>query len=491
MRRVVHRCLAALGSSLAVALGATPAADAQRAEASREVTTIRYVLEAIEVEGNETTSRHAIRGFIPFGPGDVLDVDDPALEASRWRLLGTGWFDTVQMSLRRGDVRGQVVLVVRVVERNTLVLRQLVFGLSQGLGGTSDESPTLQPYLGLSIAERNLFGQGVSLGVSSLVSAPQWGVNVDFTDPFFLGSRFSFHGSVFLNDALEFFGDDPLVAGPPEDEDFIAENAVVAYRRGGLSLGTGFDVGRFSRVDFDVQAELVDVGNLPAAASERRGDEVVPIDFGILGGRSVLSMLRFRYRYDRRDDPVVPSRGTAIDVSADLGNRILGSDYDFVRLQARLSQSIPLPWRNVFRLRLYGGVVFGDAPFFLQFYVADLTDLIPSRVLEMNIDRRPAPNLLGTAVSEQRIGQVAGRFDLEYAIPLLRQRRGQVRAIDAYAGVGVYALARREDLRVAIAGFDGASRFPADLTFDLGLRIDTEVGFLQLGLSTALGFFDP
>lgn len=452
---------------------------------------IRYLLEGVEIVGNAATQRHVIRGFVTLDAGDVLDVDDPSLQAIRWRLLGTGWFDEVALSLRRGSGRGRVILVVRVSERNTLVLRQLVFGVSQGLRGTGDETPKVAPYLGLSIAERNLFGQGLSLGATTLVSALQWGVNIDLIDPFLFGSRVSFQANLFLNDALEFFGDDPLVAVRPEDDDIEAENAVVDYRRYGLSLGGGLEVSRFSRIEVDVQTELVDVGRLPAAASERRGDETVPIEFSILDGRSVLSMLRFRLIFDRRDDPVRPTRGTGVRVAADLGNRVFGSDYDFLRLQGSLSQSIPLSLGSSFHIRLFGGIVFGEAPFFLQFYIADLTDLIPSRVLEMNIDRRPAPNILGTAISEQRIEEVAGRLDFEYVFPLFRGEWGALRAVDAYLGAGLYALVSRQNLRVAIPGFDGASRIPVDLTFDLGLRIDTEVGLVKLGLSTVVGFLEP
>lgn len=473
--------------------GAAAAADTDGAAAAHAAASappddapVRYVLERIDVQGNTRSADHAIRGFVRLRPGDALDVDDPNLEATRWRLLGTGWFDEVRLRLRRGSRRGRVVLVVEVRERNTLVLRQVAFGASQGVTRTSDTTPQFEPYLGLSLADRNVFGQGLELGGSALVSGPQWGLRLQVADPFFLGGRFSADLAVFVNDAREFFGDDPLVG------DLEAENVVLFYQRYGVRVGTGVDVSRFTRVTAGWQLELVDVQNRPPAASETVGDVIRPIDFDILDGRSALSFLRVGLRYERRDDPTLPTSGTLVDVRGDLGSRLFGGDYDFLRLQFLFRQWVRLPWANHhLRLGVYAGIAFGDTPFFLQFYLADLSDLIPSRVLEMNIDQRPAPNFFGTAIAEARIEDLAGRVDLEYGVPLLRTAGGTLRGIDAYFGAGLFALTDRRNVAVAIPGYEGAARVPIDLTFDLGLRFDTEIGVLQLGLSTVLGFFDP
>src|SRR5262249_52991096 len=148
------------------------------------------------------------------------------------------------------------------------------------------------------------------------------------------------------------------------------------------------------------QAELVDVGVLPDAASERRGRDVVPIDFAIDNGKSFVSTAQFNLLYDRRDDPALPTQGLLIHFRGELGSGLIGSDYDFLRLQTLLRKWVPLPWGHVLRFTGFAGVVFGRAPFFYKFYASDLSDLIPSRVLEMSLDRRPPPNLLHTAIGE-------------------------------------------------------------------------------------------
>src|SRR4051812_45707545 len=72
---------------------------------------VRYTLEGIQVRGNTRTRDRVVLRYVPFKPGDVFDVDDPEVELSRYRLLGTGFFRDVQFSLRKGSARGFVVLV--------------------------------------------------------------------------------------------------------------------------------------------------------------------------------------------------------------------------------------------------------------------------------------------------------------------------------------------------------------------------------------------
>jgi hypothetical protein len=73
-------------------------------------------------------------------------------------------------------------------------------------------------------------------------------------------------------------------------------------------------------------------------------------------------------------------------------------------------------------------------------------------------------------------------------VSLYRSRRRTLRQIQAYATVGLYALADILDLQVTIPGFEGADRVPIDLTFDAGLRFDTTFGVFQVGVSNFLGF---
>src|SRR5687768_14167887 len=71
-------------------------------------------IEAIEIVGNDKTVDDVILNRILLEVGDL--VDDEKVEESRLRLLSTGFFKSVEFSLRRGSQRGRVLLVVEVVE---------------------------------------------------------------------------------------------------------------------------------------------------------------------------------------------------------------------------------------------------------------------------------------------------------------------------------------------------------------------------------------
>jgi hypothetical protein len=148
---------------------------------------------------------------------------------------------------------------------------------------------------------------------------------------------------------------------------------------------------------------------------------------------------------------------------------------------------------------LFAGAVFGYAPFFYKFFVTDLTDLQPSRILGLNLDHRPAPNMFGffqcgktfssrcgTSVSQMRQEELAARVDVEYIWPLVRGRHKFVKGADAFFLFGLYALADPKDLTLAMPGYNGAARIPVDMTFDAGVRLDTQIGVFQIGLGKLL-----
>jgi hypothetical protein len=468
----------------------------------RATAPIRYVLEGVRVRGNHTRG-DVIAHYVPIHAGEQFDVDDPSIELIRWRLLGTGWFEDVKLSLARGSRRGWVVLVIDVRERNTLVIDRLVMGLSSVVKNSETSSDVVRPYAGLGLAENNLFGLGIGVRGAGVISLhadgiAQYGLDFGYYDPMLWGSGYSLTARIFHNYAREFFGRNPLVPSscrdtsldedPDEcDPDVEGNRAVVIYHRTGFGIGTGHDISGQLRYTLDWQGEIVDVTDKPALASTQRGNDIVPIDFRIEDGVSFVSSLRLGFIYDRRDHPALTTRGTVANFSARLASALIGSSYDFARFEGSVRHWIPLPWNHVVSLGLFVGTVFGNAPFFYDFYAADLSDLLPSRVLELNLDRRRTLNLLGTSIVEMDMEDLAARIDFEYQLPVYRGP-GVIHGVDAYAGAGIFMLASRRDLRVSISGYEGWAKLPVDLTFDLGLQADTEVGVFRLGFSSLIGF---
>lgn len=485
--------------------------------------TLGYRLERVRIEGHKRTRDHLIRRFVPVSPGASFNVNDPEIQALRYRLLGTGWYDRVDLRLERGKYPGWVVLVIEVEERQTIVFQQLAAGLGWSVpglkkvrGDADDPGRKPEPYLGLALADLNFLGSGSTLGGQLLVAPDQQGFELSYFDPWLRRSRWSFSTKASFVRGREYFGGDRgvLVSVRCEPEELSKREfedcessppaAVVEYYRAGLGMGTARDVGSFTRLSLDWRGDFVYVpsGEMPAAASETRGVgplATAPIDFAIEPYSSFVSMVSLGLTYDKRDSSVLPTRGLLVSFSGDLASHLIGSTYEFLRVQTSIQRWTPLPWGHTVRVGGYAGAVYGNAPFFYKFFVSDLTDLMPSRILGLNLDHRPAPNLFGvfqcgkpfepgcgTAIAQMRQEELAARVDVEYTWPFLRGRRKFVRSGDAFALLGLYTLADPRDLRVAVPGYHGLARLPIDLTFDLGVRLDTRAGVFQIGLAKLL-----
>jgi outer membrane protein assembly factor BamA len=184
---------------------------------------------------------------------------------------------------------------------------------------------------------------------------------------------------------------------------------------------------------------------------------------------------------------LLPTRGWHLVVASDTSLSPFGSSYPFQKLQIRASRWWELPWHHVARLELFGGAIGGNAPVFEKFYIADFSDLLPDRVLDLNIDRRPAPNFFHTAIAELRQGDYAARVQGEYRIPLYRGSRS-VYGIDFFSAAGLYSVATRREFTDPATGYSGLARAPIDFTFNLGLRVDSKAGGFVIAFANALGF---
>ena len=446
---------------------------------------VKYTLEGIELRGNTRTTARVLLRYVKFRPGDVLDVDDPEIELVRYRLLGTGFFATVQLSLRKGEKRGGAVLVIDVVERNTLVLQDLWLGIAADEDTAGNAKPQ-SAFVGAQVAETNLLGSGITIGAGVGLAADQFALRARFFDPALLGSNWSALATLLYSDARDFFGNKAVQfesQGVASRE--VTDYAVVGYRRVGGMLGTGHDLGITTQLALDYRLEQIDA-KVPRIASHVRGDTREPIEFPILPGTSVLSALRATLTYDTRDLPFLTTRGTFAQASVTAGIPPLGSSYGYTRIELSFQTWWTLPWKHVVRFDAFAGGIGGDAPFFEKFYVGDFTDLLPDRVIDLAPDRRQPPNYLGTDIVEIRYGDFAGRVEAEYRVPVY-SGRGSIYGVDLFARAGVYGVATRRDFTSPPTGYTGAARVPIDLTYNVGLRVDTSVGGITLAFSNLLG----
>ncbi len=274
---------------------------------------LKYTLEGVEVRGNTTTLPRVVLRYVPLHAGDVLDVDDPELELTRFRLLGTGFFRDVQLSLRRGTRRGYVVLVVDVVERNTIVVNDVWLGLSEDVEPNPNGTGTARPltaYGGAAVTETNLAGTGIALGGAFAVADGQLALRARLDRPAVAPHQLDRRDGAPLQRRARLLRQPRRPRTERPDAVGGQDYAVAQYRRFGGRVGFGHDLGISSQIFFDYRLEKIEA-TLPLAASDHRGLDVEPIDFMLLPGSSILSTLRATFVNDTRDEPFLPTRGAS------------------------------------------------------------------------------------------------------------------------------------------------------------------------------------
>jgi outer membrane protein insertion porin family len=437
----------------------------------------RYLVEGVQVRGNRTTETGLIVREVGISPGDVITPEDPRVKAAELRLLSLGFFLTSRLRLDKGQNRGSVILVVEVEERGTAVLNAIHLGTSE----------TTALWGGLDVTETNFLGRGIAIGGGFVQSTrptvpeavPGRAISARVAGPPARLAGLALSGSVLYARGSELFQ-----AFGFEDEVDPAKWVALQTRRLGGSLAVGADLSRTTRFVTEGRFESLSADLPSIRTRDLGGGHARPIRFGIHDGPSRLASLTATIDFDTRSDPVLPHAGRRMALSLEAALPVFGSRYTYAKGVAQGSFYQPAFRRHVVSFHLFGGGVFGDAPYFNQFFVGDLNFLLPPRALGLNFATLPSRDFLGTQVSGRRYEAFAARALVEYAVPLWR-RRGFVYRGDAFAAFGIFGLASLDDLRLRDSEFGEA--IPIDLTADLGVRLDTYVGIFTLSVANGLG----
>ena len=426
---------------------------------------IRYVLDSIDVRGNDKTSPRLIRELVGVTVGASFRVDQ--LDRVRLRLLGTGYFSAVETRLIRGSERGHVVLVIEVEERNTILLNDVFLGASQ-------RHPF---YGGVDLVEGNFLGKGLTMGGAFVVGDGQYGLQANVADPyaFALPLRLSALGH-YLDGEEPLFLTSPMEPGGQE----------LRYQRTGAEGGAGL-------YPLALLGVFLDVGYEQIRATSDRPEETARL---IHEGRSRHGWARVTFEHDTRDNPLVPTSGYRLNLSIQGSRDGAGSDYSYVKTVLRSSYHKGLGLGaegHVVRFDLFGGAVIGDAPFFERFFVGDVSSLVPARALEMNFATRASPDYFNRGARNLSYETLMAGTGVEYGVPLI-QGDAPLYRLEFFIGAGVFGMTTPDDLpgsRQASLGIDVIPQaepevFPIDLTFDLGFRAETPIGVFGLSFANGL-----
>ncbi len=439
----------------------------------------RIMVEAVEVVGNVSTDVEIIRRALPISPGDTLAAGDPKLRNARFKVLALGYFRDVQLSLRRGSDRGNVILRVEVRERGTISLNRLWFGASSITRG----------WFGADISERNLFGTGITVGggvlfadteAALLGGRNQWATELRIGASNLRGSHWGVLTSIAQAQGAEAY----RIAGDGSDST-LSEFQAFPYRRTEVRAAATYDLSSLTRLTLGGAGEFFDA-TLPVTPTRTLPDgRLAAIDLQLDNGWSRNVTLSVGFDRDTRTDAILPHAGSRIGALATLGSSLVGGDYNFASILGRYEHWWSVSRRATIGLRANGGVIVGRAPRFDQIHVADLNRMTPPRAMGLSVSALPAVSLLPTRLEKPVYGDIGGSVAVEYAWSVFRSGSKRVYGGDLFIGAGLWGLADAEALRTRDSSFWRA--MPVDIFLDAGMRIDTDIGAFEFTIANLLG----
>lgn len=262
-----------------------------------------YFIRKVNISGNTRTVDEVIRREMRVVEGQLYSARSIRVSDRRVRQLR--FFDDVSFEPRATENPAQLDLDVRVVERPT-------GAFSFGAGFSSQDNLVFTA----SLSQANLFGRGYGVNLSADIGGVTSRFFLSFTDPYFLGSTYSFATTFFLTD-IRF-------------EDFSQNQYGVDLRLGHALRedNTARGTARYSFASRQVEQNT----NVVAAASIQRE---------IIQGRQATSLVALGFRTDTRNDFFSPTAGKIYGMTGEFAG--IGGFTNFLRFEGQLSWYLGAP----------------------------------------------------------------------------------------------------------------------------------------------------
>ena len=273
----------------------------------------RVYIERIDIVGNTTTLDTIIRRELELVEGDAFNRI--LLDRSRNRVRALRFFEDVEITETQGSAPDRAIVEVAVKEQPT-------GELSFSAGFSSADAFLVD----LSITQRNLRGRGQLLSFVIRASSNRREIDLRFTEPRFLGRNLAASFNVF----------DTTI-------DFLEEAGFRQSRTGGqVSFAFPLTENTSLQARYTLREEDIEFPEQALCPGILEGD-----GFGItldattqrlltlcdqLGGR-LSSILGYSFTWDKRNDPITPTRGWDFRLSQDFAG--LGGDVQYLRTDIR------------------------------------------------------------------------------------------------------------------------------------------------------------
>jgi outer membrane protein insertion porin family len=291
-------------------------------------------IERLHVRGNTKTRDAVIRREFRISEGDLYNQSK--LEDGRALVNQLGYFERVDVSEEEGTARDQMVINVEVAEKPTGT-----FQVGAGFSSLESFIVTAQ------VQQQNLFGRGQTLGLNLQVSGIRQQIDLNFVEPWFLGSEWSLGFGLFkrIRDFRDFRQDST-----------------------GANVTTGHPLfnPRF-RIFLRYEFEKVNI-------SQPRGNTFSNIFIANAFRDGITSSLRFTLNWDNRDNRISTTQGIFANYAVQVADQYLGSDNTFVRQTAfsRFYKKVFGP--VVFKVNAELGLITSrkSVPVFERFYLGGI-----------------------------------------------------------------------------------------------------------------------
>jgi outer membrane protein insertion porin family len=288
----------------------------------------RVFIERIDITGNNRTLDRVIRREMRVNEGDAFNR--VLLDRSRSRIRALGFFKEVTVEEAPGSQPDRSVVNVNVEEEST---GELAFAA----GFSSTESFLFD----VSVTERNLRGRGQYLRARASTSSLRQQVDLRFTEPRFLGRELAAGVDLYSlrTDYL--------------DESGFENQSTGAGVRLSFPTGERTSLG----LTYTLKQDELNVEDFPVflnGVSGAEGDRCDPAyvyrdSLCDQEGTFITSVVGYAFNWDRRNEPVTPTRGFDLNISQDFAG--LGGDVHYLRteLQGGVYYGLWDGWRATFR----------------------------------------------------------------------------------------------------------------------------------------------
>ncbi|NOZ87638.1 MAG: BamA/TamA family outer membrane protein [Deltaproteobacteria bacterium] len=438
---------------------------ADTSEGTAEFKAPEYILQSIKIKGNHKTSRSLILKYLTVKKGEVFS--EQAAELSRLKLLNIGYFTQVDLSLVKGSKPGRVVLVISVVERNTILVDSVDMGMN-----TLDVTPRV--FGGIRVTEHNFLGQGILLsGAVAADDADQQAYELEVFVPIIGDTKLQLGGGLRYSYGRELFRKG--MDYPKDDPD-----TTLNVRRIGGNIFLGWQFNPFLSMSGGFRFDWIGATGHPKffEPPEAKPYDIPSsaADFSVRKGDSTLSAIILSITHDSRNDPFLPTEGLKANLALELGSRLLGGEYDYSKFTFAYEQAFPTWLDHSVRADAFFGLIYGKTPYFNKFFRSDLDLSPPRRLLGLDFYK------------DNEFGDFAISLGGEYNVPIFTTNGPFYRFVAFFAMDATMTGSIAEYFPLKDPNQEGRKQktkinWPIDLTFDIGVKVDTYIGVFRLSVS--------